>query len=113
MRRIARPKYLLIDDGVRSGKEWVTALVKRDQVATVVGSRTAGAVLAASVYPFADDRYLLYLAVEPFAPEGTGVLEGIGVEPDIAVAPCREHCAGRDPQLEKVFELIGERRPRE
>jgi len=113
LRRIARPKYLLIDDGVRSGKEWVTALVKRDQVATVVGSRTAGAVLAASVYPFADDRYLLYLAVEPFAPEGIGVLEGIGVEPDIAVAPCREHCAGRDPQLEKVFELIGERRPRE
>jgi carboxyl-terminal processing protease len=100
------PKYFLIDDGTRSGKEWVSATIKSQHIGTLVGSRTAGAFLGGSPFRFADERYLLLLAVSTFTPPGIGPIEGIGVEPDVAVAPCREFCGGRDPQLEKVFELI-------
>jgi carboxyl-terminal processing protease len=99
------PKYLLIDDGVRSGKEWVAATLKHERLATLVGSRTAGYFLGGSPFRFADNKYLLYLAVAGFVPP-TGPIEGIGVEPDIAVAPCRFYCAGRDPQFDAVLELI-------
>jgi C-terminal processing protease CtpA/Prc len=62
--------------------------------------------LAGSPYRFFDDRYLLYLAVEAFEPPGVGRIEGVGVLPDVEVAPCRKYCAGKDPQLDKVVELI-------
>ncbi|HEY8538850.1 MAG TPA: S41 family peptidase [Steroidobacteraceae bacterium] len=101
-------KYALIDDGVRSGKEWVAGTLKNERSATLVGSRTAGAFLAASPFGFADDKYLLYLAVSSFDAPGIGPIEGIGVEPDVPVAPCRSYCAGRDPQLEAALKLIDE-----
>jgi carboxyl-terminal processing protease len=103
------PKYFLIDDGTRSGKEWVAATVKAERIGTLVGSRTAGAFLGGSPFHFADERYVLLLAVTTFTPPGLGPIEGIGVEPDVSVAPCRTFCNGRDPQLEKVFELIRSR----
>jgi carboxyl-terminal processing protease len=43
LRRV--PKVLLVDDGVRSGKEWVAGVIKHEKLATLVGSRTAGAFL--------------------------------------------------------------------
>jgi len=103
------PKYFLTDDGTRSGKEWVAATIKSQRIGTLVGSRTAGAFLGGSPFRFADERYLLLLAVSAFTPPGIGRIEGIGVEPDVTVAPCRTFCGGRDPQLEKVFELIRSR----
>jgi carboxyl-terminal processing protease len=103
------PKYFLTDDGTRSGKEWVAATIKTQRIGTLVGSRTAGAFLGGSPFRFADERYLLLLAVSTFTPPGIGRIEGIGVKPDVTVAPCRTFCGGRDPQLEKVFELIRSR----
>jgi carboxyl-terminal processing protease len=100
------PKFFLIDDGSRSGKEWVAATIKAERIGTLVGSRTAGAFLGGSPFRFADERYLLLLAVSTFTPPGIGPIEGIGVEPDVLVPPCRAYCAGRDPQLEKVLDLI-------
>src|SRR6185436_6791283 len=58
LRRITRPKYLLIDDGVRSGKEWVTALVKRDQVATVVAFHQCGDPFLAAADAVIDQQIL-------------------------------------------------------
>jgi carboxyl-terminal processing protease len=102
-------KYFLIDDSVRSGKEMLAGLVKRDGLGTLVGSTTAGYFLGASPFRFFDDKYLLLLAIGdgtiPVVP-GVGVIEGIGIEPDVLVAPCRMYCSGRDPQLEKALQLI-------
>jgi carboxyl-terminal processing protease len=100
------PKYFLIDDGVRSGKEWVSGSVKSQKLGTLVGSKTAGMFLAGAPYHFFDDRYLLYLAVEAFEPPGIGKIEGVGIAPDVPVAPCRKYCAGKDPQFDKAEELI-------
>jgi carboxyl-terminal processing protease len=100
------PKYVLIDDGVRSGKEWITASIRQQKLATVVGSTTAGYFLGGRANQPFDGKYFLYVASAAFEPEGIPPIEGKGVAPDIAVAPCRVLCAGRDPQLDTVLDLI-------
>ena len=100
------PKYFLIDDGVRSGKEWVAGTVRVEKLGTLVGSTTAGMFMGGSPFRFFDNRYLLYLAVGTFEPPGIGKIEGIGVPPDVAVAPCRRYCGGKDPQLDRAVDLI-------
>ncbi len=84
------PKYVLIDDGVRSGKEWLAGTVKAEKLGTLVGSKTAGMFLGGAPHRFFDDKCLLYLAEHTFTPPGIGPIEGIGVAPDVTVTPCRE-----------------------
>lgn len=100
------PKYVLIDDGVRSGKEWVAAVARRDGIATLVGSRTAGAFLGGLANHLFNDKYFLYVAGREFVPPGIGPLEGIGVQPDVAVKPCPRFCRGSDPQLSAALRMI-------
>jgi carboxyl-terminal processing protease len=100
------PKYMLIDDGVRSGKEWLAAATRVEHLGTLVGSTTAGAFLAGRANKLLDGKYFLYVAAGKFEPEGIPPIEGKGVPPDIAVTPCRVLCAGKDPQLDAALELI-------
>jgi carboxyl-terminal processing protease len=102
------PKYVLIDDGVRSGKEWVAASVRQQKIGTLVGSTTAGAFLGGRANRPFDGKYFLYVAWGAFVPEGIPPIEGIGVPPDVAVPACRVFCGGRDPQLEKALDLISQ-----
>ena len=99
-------KYMLIDDGVRSGKEWIAASIRQQKLGTLVGSTTAGYFLGGRANQPFDGKYFLYVAIGAFEPEGIPPIEGKGVAPDVAVAPCRVLCAGRDPQLDAVLELI-------
>jgi carboxyl-terminal processing protease len=39
------PKYFLVDEAVRSGKEMLAAIIKKEKLGVLVGSRTAGAFL--------------------------------------------------------------------
>src|SRR5690606_5383014 len=78
------PLVVLVDDSVRSGKELVVGVIKRDGVGTLVGARTAGAYLLGGRVPLFDDKYLLYLAVGDGPPPdipGIGQIEGNGIEP--------------------------------
>jgi C-terminal processing protease CtpA/Prc len=100
------PMYFIIDDSVRSGKELMAALVRRDGLGTLVGSTTAGDYLSGRMNRLLDNRYFLYVAAGTFPTPGTGDIEGVGVAPDIEVAPCRQHCSGRDPILDRVLQLI-------
>ncbi len=102
------PKIALIDDGVRSGKEWVAAVIKHDKIATLVGSRTAGAFLGGFANHLFDDKYFLYVAGAEFIPPDIGRIEGLGVEPDIAVPACRKLCNGNDPQLQRALALMAQ-----
>lgn len=98
------PKYFLIDDGVRSGKEMLAVMIRNGKAGTLVGSRTAGAFLGATPHRFFDDRYFLILA--SFGNGDLGI-EGVGVPPDVEVPACHEHCEGRDAQLLKALALAG------
>ena len=71
---------------------------------TVVGERTAGAVVAGQLFALPNGD-LLYLAVRGVEVDGQ-VLEGRGVEPDIRVPMKLPYSAGRDPQLEEAIQHL-------
>ena len=102
------PVYFLIDDSVRSGKELLAAVVRRDELGTLVGSTTAGYYLSGRMNRVLNDRYFLYVAVSEYPTPGPQPIEGVGIAPDIEVEPCRQYCGGRDPVLARVLEIIAE-----
>lgn len=104
----AVPVFFLIDDSVRSGKELLAGVVRRDELGTLVGSTTAGYYLSGRMNRLLNDRYFLYVAVGEFPTPGTGEIEGIGVAPDVEVLPCREHCNGQDPILARALQIIAQ-----
>jgi carboxyl-terminal processing protease len=104
------PRFFLIDEGVRSGKEMLAAMVKKEKLGILVGSKTAGAFLGAVPVRFFADRYFLLVAAYGSVPVDLPPIEGVGVRPDVEVPLCRARCGGRDAQLEKVLELISRAR---
>lgn len=102
------PVYFLIDDSVRSGKELLAGIVRRDDLGTLIGSTTAGQYLSGRMNRLLNDRYFLYVAVSEFPTPGTGAIEGAGVAPDVEVQPCKEYCEGQDPILERALQIIAE-----
>lgn len=93
-----KPMVLLVDGGTRSGKELLAYALKEHHAATLVGARTAGAVLGGRPYILADGS-VLYLAVADARVDGVR-LEGVGVEPDVAVESTLEYSGGVDAQWE-------------
>jgi carboxyl-terminal processing protease len=83
-----------------AGKEVVTYGLKRHGV-RVVGTRTAGALLAGRGFLLRDGS-LLVLAVSDVRVEGER-LEGRGVMPDVVVPFRLPYAAGHDPQLEAAL----------
>ena len=99
-----KPVALLINGGSRSGKEVLAYGFKNYQVGEVIGTRTAGALLAARAYLLYDDSLLL-LAVNDVAVDGER-LERVGVAPTIEVPFPLEYAAGKDPQIDKAVEVL-------
>ena len=102
--QIRGPAAILINEGTRSGKEVIAYGAKKHGLAQLVGTRTAGAVLAGRPFCLADGS-LLYLAVRDIRVDGER-LEGRGVQPDIEVPFDLAYAAGRDPQLEQALDLL-------
>ncbi|AUX80025.1 S41 family peptidase [Sinorhizobium fredii] len=94
--RWQRPVVAIIDQGSRSGLELFAHALKVNGI-PLVGSRTAGALLAGRAFLLPDDS-LLEVAVSDAVIDDTLRLEGRGVEPDIAVPFSLPYAAGRDPQ---------------
>ncbi|NJO33583.1 MAG: hypothetical protein HC869_10955 [Rhodospirillales bacterium] len=104
--RWRRPVVVLVDEGTRSGKEVIAYGLQRQDI-TLVGQRTAGALLGGRGF-LLDDGSLLVLAVSDVRVEGQR-LEGIGVMPDLLVPFPLPYAAGRDPQLDAaLMQLAGE-----
>jgi carboxyl-terminal processing protease len=98
-----KPLFILINSGSRSGKEVVAYAIQKQKLGTLVGERTAGAVLAGRCF-LIPEQSLLYLAVKDFFVQGER-LEGRGVCPDVEVRDSLAFANGADPQLEKALEL--------
>lgn len=99
-----KPVALLINGGSRSGKEVLAYGFKKYQVGEVIGTRTAGALLAGRAYLLPDDSLLL-LAVTDVAVDGER-LERVGVAPTIEVPFPLPYAAGEDPQIDKAVEVL-------
>jgi C-terminal processing protease CtpA/Prc len=96
-----KPLVAIVDDGTRSGLE-VFAYALKAKGITLVGTRTAGALLGGRGYLLPDDS-LLELAVAGVELDGH-VLEGSGVEPDLSVPFDIRYANGRDPQFDAAVD---------
>jgi carboxyl-terminal processing protease len=96
-----KPAALLINGGTRSGKEVLAYGFKKYGYGPVIGTRTAGALLAARAFLIAGGGLLL-LPVEDVDVDGER-LEGRGVSPTIEVPFELPYAAGADPQLERAI----------
>jgi carboxyl-terminal processing protease len=102
--RWRKPVALLINGGTRSGKEVLTYGFKKYGFGEVIGTRTAGALLAGRGFMLSDGSFLM-VAVNDVRVDGER-LEGKGVEPTIEVPFELPYAAGRDPQLDKAVEVL-------
>ncbi len=99
-----KPVVILVNGGTRSGKEILAYGFKKYGMGEVIGTRTAGAVLAARAFLLSDGSLLL-LAVNDVFVDGQH-LEGVGVTPTLEVPFPVEYAQGKDPQLERALELL-------
>jgi C-terminal processing protease CtpA/Prc len=93
-----RPVVFLTDDRTRSAKEILSWHIRHERLGPLVGEATEGAVLGAGFFPLPGGLLLEAPVMEVPMPDGTS-LEGVGVEPHIAVERAGPFAAGRDPIL--------------
>jgi len=96
-----KPVVGIIDSGSRSGMEILADGLKRARV-TLVGTKTAGNVLAGRAFMLKDNS-ILELAVLDVHIEGVR-LEGNGVTPNIEVPFELPYSAGADPQRDRAID---------
>jgi carboxyl-terminal processing protease len=99
-----KPVAMLINGGTRSGKEILAYGFKKYGIGEIIGSRTAGAVLAGRAYLLSDGSLLL-VAVADVLVDGQR-LEGVGVTPTIPVPFPLPYAQGQDAQLERAVETL-------
>ncbi len=119
--RWRRPVVAIIDEGSRSGLELFAYALKANGI-PLVGTRTAGALLAGRAYLLPDDS-ILELAVSDAVIDDGVRLEGRGVEPDVTVrSPCPtptdairsakppwKRCGASSPKAEPAIRFLNAR----
>jgi carboxyl-terminal processing protease len=98
-----KPVAMLVNAGTRSGKEILAYGFKKYRLGEVIGSRTEGAVLAATAFLIGGG--LLLLAVEDVHVDGER-LEGVGVAPTIEVQADPASMGRDDPQLNRAIAVL-------
>lgn len=98
---------VLINHHTRSTAELFVHAYKRERQGPLIGTRTAGAVSAASAFAMPGGN-LLYVAVSGLEIDGE-VLEGPGVAPDIEVARTIPYAQGADPVLDVAVDYLAAR----
>lgn len=99
-----KPVAMLINGGTRSGKEVLAHGFKSYRYGEVIGTRSAGALLAGRAFLLSDGSFLM-VAVNDVAVDGER-LEGTGVAPTIEVPREIPYSQGADPQLDKAVEVL-------
>jgi carboxyl-terminal processing protease len=99
-----KPVAMLVNEGTRSGKEILADGFREYGIGEVIGSRTAGAVLAGRPYLLSDGS-LVIVAVADVLVDGRR-LEGLGVQPTIVIARPLAYAQGQDPQLDRAVEVL-------
>jgi len=105
------PKILLIDQYSASDGDLFAYAFKKHKMGTIIGRRTWGGVIGISgTLPFIDGTELRKPEFATYSADSSAwIVEGIGVEPDIAVDndPSREYL-GTDDQLDKAIAVAKE-----
>ena len=98
-----KPVAMLINGGTRSGKEILAYGFKKYGLGEVIGTRTEGAVLAATAFLIGSG--LLLLAVDDVLIDGVR-LEGVGVTPTIEVEASAAGAERSDAQLDRAVAVL-------
>jgi carboxyl-terminal processing protease len=98
-----KPVAMLINGGTRSGKEVLAYGFKKYGLGELIGTRTEGAVLAATAFLIGSG--LLLLAVEDVRVDGER-LEGVAVTPTIEVQAGAASAGSDDPQLSRAVGVL-------
>lgn len=93
-----KPVVALIDHESRSAKEVIAYSIREQNLARLVGERTAGAVIPATFQAVGHDTVLMFPTFR--LPRFTELIEGKGVAPDVFVESARPYSGGKDPILE-------------
>jgi carboxyl-terminal processing protease len=99
-----KPVTLLVNGGSTSGKELFAYAFRKLKLGEIVGTTTAGAVVAGRCILLRNGD-ALYVAVADLSVDGQR-LEGNGVRPTVEVSRPLPYVAGKDPQLERAIELL-------
>jgi carboxyl-terminal processing protease len=102
--RWGKPVILIINGGTRSGKEVLTYGFKKYGYGEVVGTRSAGALLAGRAF-MQSNGSLLLIAVADVTVDNER-LEGLGVAPDHEVPFDIRYANGADPQLAAAIDIL-------
>lgn len=97
-----RPVVALIDSMTRSAKEMIAYSMRNNDIAVLVGQRTAGALLPATFEQVGPETMLMFPSFD--LGKYTKRIEGIGVEPHVKAQPPGPYSAGADPILEAGIE---------
>ncbi|MET4804391.1 S41 family peptidase [Bradyrhizobium sp. LB11.1] len=98
-----KPVAMLINGRTGSGKEVLAYGFKKYGLGELIGTRTEGAVLAATAFLIGNG--LLLLAVEDVRVDGER-LEGVGVMPTIEVQAGAASAGSDDPQLSRAIAVL-------
>jgi C-terminal processing protease CtpA/Prc len=98
--RWRKPMVAIIDAGTRSGMELLAYSLRKNGV-TLVGTETAGDVLAATGFVLPDDSLLVLAVQDVFVDDER--LEGNPVQPDVGVPFDVRYAAGSDPQFDAAL----------
>ncbi len=103
------PMVVLINEGVRSGKEALAYQFKKSSRATLIGTKTMGAFSAGrGIFNQAKQPYFLYLATAELLLDGNKI-EGVGVSPNIQIPYPLKPNSATDPQLEAALSEIAQK----
>ncbi|MEY4940713.1 MAG: hypothetical protein RIQ93_2448 [Verrucomicrobiota bacterium] len=105
------PVVVLVDAGTGSAAEIFSAVLQDHGRATVVGRKTAGAVLASWFHRLPDGGELQLSREDYVAPKGRRI-EANGVMPDVMVPrTLKDLRQGRDPDLEAAVRVLSGEKP--
>jgi carboxyl-terminal processing protease len=96
---------ILVNEHSASAAEMVAAFAEENDLATILGAKTAGRLLTGSAFK-AGFGYMVGLPVAAYLTWQGKLIEGRGVTPKIAVTqPPEQLLAGEDPQMQRALEL--------
>jgi carboxyl-terminal processing protease len=97
---------VLVNQHTTSAGEMIAAFAKENNLATIVGTTTAGRLLSGSVFKVGHG-FILGLPVAAYLTWEGVLLEGKGLSPHIEVElPSEALKEGRDPQMEQALGLV-------
>ena len=104
---IQGPKVMIIDETAGSGGDMLPWMFRKFKVGILVGKRSWGGLVGILGFPeFIDGGSVTAPNVGIWTKDGF-IVENVGVAPDIEVEQTpADVIRGKDPQLEKVIELV-------